>query len=96
MIAMSGDHPGIIPNATPIPAPIQTTFPTPLILPENQSGAGTSGDKKDDKDKKKYELPIPTRVSKKKRKLPYVIPHTRCRLKWLKLEQIKDFLFMEE
>lgn len=73
---------------------------------QNQSGAGGSGDKKDDKDKKKkYEPPIPTRVGKKKRKvkgpdaamkLPLVTPHTRCRLKLLKLERIKDFLLMEE
>ncbi|KAG8036783.1 hypothetical protein G9C98_004105, partial [Cotesia typhae] len=74
---------------------------------QNQSGAGGSGgDKKDDKDKKKkYEPPIPTRVGKKKRrtkgpdvavKLPQVTPHTRCRLKLLKLERIKDYLLMEE
>ncbi|CAL1680075.1 unnamed protein product [Lasius platythorax] len=74
---------------------------------QNQSGSGGSGgDKKDDKDKKKkYEPPIPTRVGKKKRrtkgpdaalKLPQVTPHTRCRLKLLKLERIKDYLLMEE
>ncbi|KFB53206.1 AGAP003215-PA-like protein [Anopheles sinensis] len=72
---------------------------------QNQS-AGSGGDKKDDKDKKKkYEPPIPTRVGKKKRKakgpdaalkLPQVTPHTRCRLKLLKLERIKDYLLMEE
>ena len=72
---------------------------------QNQSGPG-GGDKKDDKDKKKkYEPPIPTRVGKKKRKakgpdaamkLPQVTPHTRCRLKLLKLERIKDYLLMEE
>ena len=60
---------------------------------------GGSGDKKDDKDKKKkYEPPVPTRVGKKKRKakgpdsankLPSVTPHTRCRLRQLKLERIK-------
>lgn len=73
---------------------------------QNQSGGGSGGDKKDDKDKKKkYEPPIPTRVGKKKRKakgpdaalkLPQVTPHTRCRLKLLKLERIKDYLLMEE
>lgn len=74
---------------------------------QNQSGTGGSGgDKKDDKDKKKkYEPPIPTRVGKKKRrtkgpdaalKLPQVTPHTRCRLKLLKMERIKDYLLMEE
>nr|CAI5820131.1 unnamed protein product [Callosobruchus analis] len=55
--------------------------------------------------KEKYEPPIPTRVGKKKRrtkgpdtalKLPAVTPHTRCRLKLLKLERIKDYLLMEE
>ena len=60
---------------------------------------GGSGDKKDDKEKKKkYEPPVPTRVGKKKRKakgpdsankLPSVTPHTRCRLRQLKLERIK-------
>lgn len=74
---------------------------------QNQSGAGGSGgEKKDDKEKKrKYEPPIPTRVGKKKKrtkgpdaatKLPQVTPHTKCRLKLLKLERIKDYLLMEE
>lgn len=76
---------------------------------QNQSGAGgggAGGDKKDDKDrKKKYEPPIPTRVGKKRKKvkgpeaatkLPVVTPHTRCRLKLLKMERIKDYLLMEE
>ncbi|XP_018015596.1 26S proteasome regulatory subunit 4-like, partial [Hyalella azteca] len=66
-------------------------------------GGGADGDKKDKK--KKYEPPVPTRVGKKKKrmkgpdtanKLPQVTPHTRCRLKMLKLERIKDFLLMEE
>lgn len=70
-----------------------------------QSSGGGSGDKKDDKDKKKkYEPPVPTRVGRKKKskgpeeanKLPKVTPHTRCRLKLLKLERIKDYLLMEE
>merc|ERR1740137_457997 len=55
--------------------------------------------------KKKYEPPVPTRVGKKKKrmkgpdtanKLPQVTPHSRCRLKLLKLERIKDFLLLEE
>nr|CAD7432999.1 unnamed protein product [Timema monikensis] len=77
------------------------------VAGQNQSGSGgAGGDKRDDKDKKKkYEPPIPTRVGKKKRrtkgpdaamKLPQVTPHTRCRLKLLKLERIKDYLLMEE
>ncbi|VDO92791.1 unnamed protein product [Soboliphyme baturini] len=55
--------------------------------------------------KRKYEPPIPTRIGKKKKKskgpdaatkLPKVTPHTRCRLKLLKLERIKDYLLLEE
>ena len=74
---------------------------------QQQSGqGGGQGDDKKDKDKKKrYEPPIPTRVGKKKKKtrgpeaaskLPMVTPHTRCRLKLLKSERIKDYLLMEE
>eukprot|EP00118_Oscarella_pearsei_P025225 m.307770 g.307770 ORF g.307770 m.307770 type:complete len:444 (+) comp42801_c0_seq1:59-1390(+) len=68
-------------------------------------GGPSRGGKKDDKGKKRYEPPIPTRVGKKKKKsrgpdasskLPIVTPHTRCRLKLLKLERIKDYLLMEE
>lgn len=74
-----------------------------------QPGGGRdagNGDKKDDKDKKKkYEPPVPTRIGKKKKrakgpeaanKLPQVLPHTRCRLKLLRSERIKDYLLMEE
>lgn len=68
---------------------------------------GPNDDKnKDDKDKdkkKKWEPPLPTRVGKRKRrgpdatsKLPAVFPTTRCRLKLLKTERIKDYLLMEE
>eukprot|EP00732_Lithocolla_globosa_P004527 Lithocolla_globosa_v1_NODE_4225_length_1483_cov_44.188375.p1 type:complete len:445 gc:universal NODE_4225_length_1483_cov_44.188375:59-1393(+) len=78
---------------------------------QNASGLGPGGnqqggDKKDDKDKekKKWEPPVATRVGKKKRtkgpdashKLPAVFPATRCRLKHLKMERIKDFLLLEE
>lgn len=76
---------------------------------QNQSGGGRGpgGNKKDDngKEKKKYERPLPTRVGKKRRrqrgpdaanKLPSVTPHTRCRLRLLKQERIKDYLLMEE
>ncbi|CAI8010543.1 26S proteasome regulatory subunit 4 [Geodia barretti] len=68
-------------------------------------GAGRDGNKKKQEEKKrKYEPPIPTRVGRKKKtrgpdtanKLPKVTPHTRCRLKVLKLERILDFLKMEE
>ncbi|CAO3671749.1 unnamed protein product [Umbelopsis vinacea] len=71
-----------------------------------QSGLPPGKDKKEDKDKdkkKKWEPPVPTRVGKKKKrgpdatlKLPAVYPTTRCRLKLLKNERIKDYLLMEE
>ena len=62
------------------------------------------GGKKEEKEKpKKYEPPLPTRVGKRKKrgasaasKLPAVFPNTRCKLKLLKLERIKDYLLMEE
>jgi 26S proteasome regulatory subunit T2 len=54
--------------------------------------------------KRKIEAPVPTRVGKKRRakgpdaanKLPAVTPYTRCRLRLLRLERIKDYLLMEE
>ena len=71
-----------------------------------QSGAGGEGGKKNEKgEKKKYEPPVPTRVGKKRKKakgpdtaskLPMVTPHTKCRLRLLKQERIKDYLLMEE
>lgn len=72
-----------------------------------QSGAGGGGgkDKGDKTEKKKYEPPVPTRVGKKRKKvkgpdashkLPGVTPHTKCRLRLLKQERIKDYLLMEE
>ena len=48
---------------------------------------------------------MPSRVGKKKKvqkgpdtahKLPPITPHTKCRLRLLKLERVKDFLLMEE
>jgi 26S proteasome regulatory subunit T2 len=64
----------------------------------------TNKDKKDGQpEKKKWEPPLPTRVGKKRRrgpaaasKLPPVFPTTRCRLKLLKMERIKDYLLLEE
>jgi 26S proteasome regulatory subunit T2 len=51
----------------------------------------------------KWEPPIPTRIGKKKKRgpdassrLPAVYPTTRCKLKMLKMERIKDYLLMEE
>lgn len=75
---------------------------------QRQSGGTGGGGKEsgDDKEKKrKYEPPVPTRVGKRKKrtkgpdaatKLPQVTPYTRCRLKKLKLDRIKDYLLMEE
>lgn len=69
------------------------------------AGRGPPGDK--DKSKKdapkKFEPPLPTRVGRRKRKgpnptqkLPVVYPNSRCRLKLLKLDRIKDHLLLEE
>ncbi|CDK28628.1 unnamed protein product [Kuraishia capsulata CBS 1993] len=59
------------------------------------------GDKK--KDKPKYEPPVQSKFGKKRRKgpdtaarLPNVYPTTRCKLKLLKMERIKDHLLLEE
>jgi len=77
----------------------------------NQPSApgGGSGSGQDDKnkgqEKKKYQPPPPppTIGRKKKRrdrettnKIPTVTPHSRCRLRKLKLERIKDYLLMEQ
>jgi len=68
-------------------------------------GAPGGGQKKDKKEeKKRFEPPQgPTRVGKKKRrgpdptnKLPPVFPTTRCKLKLLRMERIKDYLLLEE
>jgi len=71
----------------------------------NQPGQGNNPNDKKEKEKKKYEAPPPPRtIAKKKKKkgpeastkLPEVKPHTRCKLKLLKMERIKDYLLMEE
>jgi len=75
--------------------------------PSGMPGEGGGSGKKDQKDqqpqKKKWEPPLPTRVGKKKKrgpdaasKLPPVFPTTRCRLRLLKQERIKDYMLMEE
>ncbi|CDH57869.1 26s proteasome subunit p45 [Lichtheimia corymbifera JMRC:FSU:9682] len=71
-----------------------------------QSGMPRGNDKKKDKEKdkkKKWEPPAPTHVGRRKKrgpdtssKLPPVYPNTRCRLKTLKMERIKDYLLLEE
>ncbi|KAI3381077.1 hypothetical protein SNEBB_001423 [Seison nebaliae] len=68
-------------------------------------GQGPSLSRRLDKSKKKkYEPPIPTRIGKKKKrtkgtdasnKLPQVLPYTRCRLKLLRYDRIKDWLLLE-
>merc|ERR550514_837903 len=71
------------------------------------NNGGGEGDEQDRKDKKakKYEAPPPTRVGKKKKKkagpptsarVPTVAPATKCKLRLLKLERVKDYLLMEE
>lgn len=78
---------------------------------QDQSGLGGGPNRQDQQDEKKrketkkYEPPPPrTGLTKRKKKrgpessskLPEVKPNTRCKLKLLKLERIKDFLIMEE
>lgn len=73
---------------------------------QQSGGANGGGDNgKKEKEKKRYEPPVPTRVGKKLKKskgpdaaskLPQVTPHTKCRLRLLKLDRIKDYLLMEE
>jgi 26S proteasome regulatory subunit T2 len=76
-------------------------------LPQGGPPGQNPGDKDKDKkaadQKKKWEPPLPTRVGKKKKrgpdkasKLPPVFPTTRCRLRLLKMERIKDYLLLEE
>ena len=69
-------------------------------------GKGAPGDKDEKKEKRKYEPSAPpSRVGRKQRKakgseaaarLPTVTPTTRCKLRLLKLERVKDYLLMEE
>ena len=72
-----------------------------------QSGEGGQGQKKNEKkEKRRYEPPAPpTRVGKRQRKkqgvdaanrLPTVAPLSKCKLRLLKLERVKDYLLMEE
>lgn len=79
---------------------------------QGQSGSlnkhGLPGDRNKDgekKDKKFEPPPAPSRVGRKQRKqkgseaaarLPVVTPLTKCKLRLLKMERIKDYLLMEE
>lgn len=69
------------------------------------SGGDRKGkSKKNEKPKPRYEPPVQSRTLRKKKKggpdsaqkLPAVQPTTRCRLKLLKMERIKDHLLLEE
>ncbi|KAG2138268.1 P-loop containing nucleoside triphosphate hydrolase protein [Suillus cothurnatus] len=75
----------------------------PPSQPQGQDNNKDNKDKKAEPPKKKWEPPLPTRVGKKKRrgpatasKLPPVFPATRCRLRLLKMDRIKDYLLLEE
>ncbi|KAF5094915.1 hypothetical protein D0Z00_003332 [Geotrichum galactomycetum] len=71
---------------------------------QEQSDANHDKKKNQKKEEKpKYEPPVSTRSQRKKKKgpigaakLPSVYPTTRCKLKMLKLERIKDHLLLEE
>lgn len=62
------------------------------------------GDKDDQKKKKRFEPKAPLHHGRRKRRkgpstavrIPQVFPTSKCRLRLLKLERIKDFLIMEE
>jgi hypothetical protein len=72
---------------------------------QGQSGQGGGEKPEKQKEKKRFEPPPPpTRVGKKQRKrgaesasrLPTVTPTSKCKLRLLKLERVKDYLLMEE
>jgi len=75
--------------------------PSGLNRPPNSGDRNTN-----DKKEKKFEPAAPpSRVGRKQRKqrgpdaagrLPTVTPHTKCKLRLLKLERVKDYLLMEE
>jgi len=68
-------------------------------------GRGQRREEREEEKKKKYEQPAPpTRVGKKKRKkgpdaatkLPTVTPNSKCLLRQLKMDRVKDYLLMEQ
>ncbi len=75
-------------------------------LPSKQGGTrDRKGDANNKKEKKYKPVAPPTRVGKKQRKykgpeavacLPVVTPATKCKLRLLKLDHVKDYLLMEE
>jgi len=75
--------------------------------PPGQGGQqpGKGNEKQEDKKPKKREFAGPPRAGKKRNKkrgpeaaikLPTVTPHTKCKLRLLKLHRIKDWLLLEE
>eukprot|EP00008_Paramoeba_atlantica_P004559 CAMPEP_0201487696 /NCGR_PEP_ID=MMETSP0151_2-20130828/15168_1 /ASSEMBLY_ACC=CAM_ASM_000257 /TAXON_ID=200890 /ORGANISM="Paramoeba atlantica, Strain 621/1 / CCAP 1560/9" /LENGTH=444 /DNA_ID=CAMNT_0047872819 /DNA_START=107 /DNA_END=1441 /DNA_ORIENTATION=- len=69
------------------------------------SGGGPGKNEKEKKEHKKWEPPPPPTIGMKKKrktgaqassKLPTVNPHSKCRLRQLKMDRIKDFLLMEQ
>jgi 26S proteasome regulatory subunit T2 len=77
----------------------------PAKMGQGQSGQGGAEKPEKKPEKKRFEPPPPpTRVGKKQRKrgaesasrLPTVTPTSKCKLRLLKLERVKDYLLMEE
>ena len=81
----------------------------PPVMGQSGSRAGgndgQSNEERKEKKKSKYEQPAPTRVGKKKKKkpgpapsakVPTIVPASKCKLRLLKLERVKDYLLMEE
>lgn len=73
-------------------------------LPPGGNEQQNSENRKEETKKRRQEQRLPTRVGKKKKhhggeganKLPAVFPNSKCRLRQLRLERIKDFLLLEE
>ncbi len=75
-------------------------------MSSKQGGIGDRKGDADNKKEKKYEPTAPpTRIGKKQRKqkgpeaatrLPVVTPATKCKLRLLKFDHVKDYLLMEE
>jgi len=82
----------------------QSGFGAPGTPPGGQQNPNEKKDAKDKEARKKAPPPRSTTIGRKKKKrgpeasakLPEVRPHTRCKLRLLKMERIKDYLLMEE
>ncbi|KAJ6248476.1 hypothetical protein M0813_17603 [Anaeramoeba flamelloides] len=83
---------------------LQGNLPTGQGGKGGQGGQGGQGGKKDDKKKppnRKKATDVGHRIKKIKghrnpNKLPEIKPHTKCKLRLLKQERIKDYLLMEQ